>query len=60
MLIFFLFFASRLPPTDLEMVVPAHAVGKVMGKGGANIDNIRKVCFFSGEDLLLSIRLSLC
>lgn len=44
---FFFFFASRLPPpTDLEMVVPAHAVGKVMGKGGANIDNIRKVFFF--------------
>lgn len=28
------------------MVVPAHAVGKVMGKGGANIENIRKVGFF--------------
>jgi hypothetical protein len=25
------------------MVVPANAVGKVMGKGGANLANIRKV-----------------
>ncbi|WOG89673.1 hypothetical protein DCAR_0208911 [Daucus carota subsp. sativus] len=39
------------PPTDLEMVVPAHAVGKVMGKGGANIDNIRKL---SGADVDIS------
>ncbi|KAL8113229.1 hypothetical protein AgCh_020522 [Apium graveolens] len=39
------------PPTDLEMVVPAHAVGKVMGKGGANIDNIRKI---SGADVEIS------
>ncbi|KAA8519470.1 hypothetical protein F0562_013726 [Nyssa sinensis] len=31
------------PPSNLEMVVPAHAVGKVMGKGGANIANIRKI-----------------
>ncbi|KAK3041177.1 hypothetical protein RJ639_028656 [Escallonia herrerae] len=31
------------PPSMLEMVVPAHAVGKVMGKGGANIENIRKI-----------------
>lgn len=31
------------PPSTLEMVVPGHAVGKVMGKGGANIGNIRKV-----------------
>ncbi|GFY81490.1 RNA-binding KH domain-containing protein [Actinidia rufa] len=30
------------PPSTLEMIVPAHAVGKVMGKGGANIANIRK------------------
>ncbi|CDP18708.1 unnamed protein product [Coffea canephora] len=27
----------------LEMVVPAHAVGKVMGKGGMNLENIRKI-----------------
>jgi poly(rC)-binding protein 2/3/4 len=26
------------------MLVPANAVGKVIGKGGANIANIRKVC----------------
>ncbi|KAG8385264.1 hypothetical protein BUALT_Bualt03G0023900 [Buddleja alternifolia] len=31
------------PPSTLEMVIPAHAVGKVMGKGGSNIDNIRKI-----------------
>lgn len=32
------------PPTSaLEMVVPAQAVGKVMGKGGTNLDNIRKI-----------------
>ncbi|XP_028107312.1 KH domain-containing protein At4g18375-like [Camellia sinensis] len=31
------------PPSTFEMVVPAHAVGKVMGKGGANIANIRKI-----------------
>ncbi|KAI8023102.1 KH domain-containing protein [Camellia lanceoleosa] len=31
------------PPSTFEMVVPAHAVGKVMGKGGANIANIRPV-----------------
>ena len=38
---------SRLPPPDgSEMLIPAHAVGKVMGKGGANVDNIRKVIYF--------------
>ncbi|KAM1917624.1 hypothetical protein ACFX13_037202 [Malus domestica] len=31
------------PPSTLEMLVPANAVGKVMGKGGANIANIRKI-----------------
>lgn len=35
----------RLPPSASEMVIPGHAVGKVMGKGGANVDNIRKVIF---------------
>lgn len=40
-------YISRLPhATVLEMVVPAHALGKVMGKGGANLDNIRKVGYF--------------
>ncbi|KAF8413556.1 hypothetical protein HHK36_001547 [Tetracentron sinense] len=33
-----------LPPSStLEMSIPAKAVGKVMGKGGANIANIRKI-----------------
>ncbi|XP_052186824.1 KH domain-containing protein At4g18375-like isoform X2 [Diospyros lotus] len=38
-------YSSKLlpPPSTLEMIVPAHAVGKVMGKGGANIDNICKI-----------------
>nr|GMD54273.1 KH domain-containing protein At4g18375 isoform X1 [Ipomoea batatas]GMD87934.1 KH domain-containing protein At4g18375 isoform X1 [Ipomoea batatas]GMD93282.1 KH domain-containing protein At4g18375 isoform X1 [Ipomoea batatas]GMD93871.1 KH domain-containing protein At4g18375 isoform X1 [Ipomoea batatas] len=26
-----------------EVVIPAHAVGKVMGKRGTNMDNIRKI-----------------
>lgn len=34
----------RLPtPSTFDMVIPANAVGRVMGKGGANIANIRKV-----------------
>ncbi|KAK1368983.1 KH domain-containing protein [Heracleum sosnowskyi] len=37
--------------TVLEMVVPAHALGKVLGKGGANLDNIRKI---SGADIDIS------
>ncbi|XP_044460748.1 KH domain-containing protein At4g18375-like isoform X1 [Mangifera indica] len=41
-------FSSKLyggvPPTSaLEILVPANAVGKVMGKGGANLANIRKI-----------------
>ncbi|KAL2343397.1 hypothetical protein Fmac_004682 [Flemingia macrophylla] len=31
------------PPSVLDMVIPANAVGKVLGKGGANIANIRKI-----------------
>ncbi|KAE9591378.1 hypothetical protein Lal_00038578 [Lupinus albus] len=31
------------PPSTLEMLVPGNAVGKVLGKGGANIANIRKI-----------------
>ncbi|PQQ20455.1 KH domain-containing protein [Prunus yedoensis var. nudiflora] len=31
------------PPSTFEMLVPANAVGKVLGKGGANIANIRKI-----------------
>ncbi|KAL3616883.1 hypothetical protein CASFOL_039277 [Castilleja foliolosa] len=36
-------YAGLHPPSTLEMLVPAHAVGKVMGRGGTNIDNIRKI-----------------
>ncbi|KAJ6770075.1 RNA-BINDING KH DOMAIN-CONTAINING PROTEIN [Salix purpurea] len=36
-------YAGLPPPSTLEMLVPANAVGKVMGKGGANIANIRKI-----------------
>nr|GEV36241.1 auxin transport protein BIG [Tanacetum cinerariifolium] len=32
----------RLSSSALEMLVPGHAVGKVMGRGRANVDNIRK------------------
>ncbi|CAI0544993.1 unnamed protein product [Linum tenue] len=31
------------PPPTREMLVPANAVGRVLGKGGANIANIRKI-----------------
>ncbi|KAK4254561.1 hypothetical protein QN277_009925 [Acacia crassicarpa] len=31
------------PPSALEMLIPANAVGKVLGKGGTNIANIRKI-----------------
>ncbi|KAG6755064.1 hypothetical protein POTOM_040878 [Populus tomentosa] len=36
-------YAGLPPPSTLEMLVPANAVGKVIGKGGANIANIRKI-----------------
>ncbi|XAR72484.1 hypothetical protein NMG60_11019137 [Bertholletia excelsa] len=36
-------YGGLTPPSTLEMVVPAHAVGKVLGKSGANIANIRKI-----------------
>ncbi|GJS01772.1 uncharacterized mitochondrial protein-like protein [Tanacetum coccineum] len=32
----------KLPSSALEMLVPGHAVGNVMGRGRANVDNIRK------------------
>ncbi|KAD4982833.1 hypothetical protein R6Q59_002465 [Mikania micrantha] len=32
-----------LSSSSSEMLIPGHAVGKVMGKGGANVDNIRKI-----------------
>ena len=31
------------PPSTLDMLIPANVVGKVLGKGGENIANIRKV-----------------
>ncbi|GMN43200.1 hypothetical protein TIFTF001_012407 [Ficus carica] len=31
------------PPSAFEMLIPANAVGKVMGKGGANLANIQKI-----------------
>ncbi|KAL2474993.1 RNA-binding KH domain-containing protein [Abeliophyllum distichum] len=37
-------FYGGLPlPSTLEIIVPADAVGKVMGKGGINLENIRKI-----------------
>ncbi|GFP81168.1 kh domain-containing protein at4g18375 [Phtheirospermum japonicum] len=42
-------YAGLPPPSTLEMLVPAHAVGKVMGRGGTNIDNIRKISGASVE-----------
>ncbi|OVA14393.1 K Homology domain [Macleaya cordata] len=36
-------YAGLPPPSTLEILIPANAVGKVMGKGGANIANIRKI-----------------
>lgn len=36
----------RLPQsTTMEIRIPSNAVGKVMGRGGGNLDNIRRVCF---------------
>uniref|UniRef100_A0A9I9CR17 K Homology domain-containing protein n=1 Tax=Cucumis melo TaxID=3656 RepID=A0A9I9CR17_CUCME len=37
------------PPSSLEMLIPANAAGKVIGKGGANIANIRKHNSYSGQ-----------
>ncbi|WRX27139.1 K Homology domain [Theobroma cacao] len=31
------------PSSTLEILIPANAVGKVMGKGGLNLTNIRKI-----------------
>ncbi|KAK4488161.1 hypothetical protein RD792_003903 [Penstemon davidsonii] len=36
-------YAGFPPPSTLEMVIPAHTVGKVLGRGGMNIENIRKI-----------------
>lgn len=38
------FIRQRLSPASiLDMLIPANAVGKVLGRGGANVANIRKV-----------------
>ncbi|XP_057415852.1 KH domain-containing protein At4g18375-like isoform X2 [Lotus japonicus] len=36
-------YGSLPPPSTLDILIPANAVGKVLGKGGANIANIRKI-----------------
>ncbi|KAF3449954.1 hypothetical protein FNV43_RR06033 [Rhamnella rubrinervis] len=36
-------FGGLPAPSTFEMLIPANAVGKVMGKGGANLANIRKI-----------------
>ncbi|GJW54140.1 auxin transport protein BIG [Tanacetum coccineum] len=41
--------SSRLSSSALEMLVPGHAVGNVMGRGRANVDNIRKISEASVE-----------
>ncbi|GJS82611.1 DNA replication licensing factor MCM2 [Tanacetum coccineum] len=40
---------QRLSSSALEMLVPGHAVGNVMGRGRANVDNIRKISEASVE-----------
>lgn len=42
------------PPSALEMLIPANAAGKVIGKGGANIANIRKVGLLLSTSFFLS------
>lgn len=44
-ILLFICLLSRLPPYT-EMVIPSHALSKVMGKGGTNLENIRKVSLF--------------
>ncbi|GJV49740.1 auxin transport protein BIG [Tanacetum coccineum] len=39
----------KLSSSALEMLVPGHAVGNVMGRGRANVDNIRKTSEASVE-----------
>ncbi|GMH28004.1 hypothetical protein Nepgr_029847 [Nepenthes gracilis] len=36
-------YAGLAPPLTLEILIPANAVHKVMGKGGANMENIRQI-----------------
>ncbi|GJR61243.1 reverse transcriptase domain-containing protein [Tanacetum coccineum] len=40
---------KELSSSALEMLVPGHAVGNVMGRGRANVDNIRKISEASVE-----------
>ncbi|KAI4371812.1 hypothetical protein MLD38_010116 [Melastoma candidum] len=39
------------PPSTLEILIPANAVSKVLGRAGANLDNIRKI---SGASVVVS------
>lgn len=46
--LFPVYYIHRLPQsTTMEIRIPSNAVGKVMGKGGGNLDNIRRVCFMN-------------
>ncbi|GJU82155.1 retrovirus-related pol polyprotein from transposon TNT 1-94 [Tanacetum coccineum] len=40
---------TKMSSSALEMLVPGHAVGNVMGSGRANVDNIRKISEASVE-----------
>ncbi|GJZ37717.1 KH domain-containing protein [Tanacetum coccineum] len=40
---------KKLSSSALEMLVPSHTVGKVMGRGRANVDNIHKISGASVE-----------
>ncbi|KAF9588999.1 hypothetical protein IFM89_017678 [Coptis chinensis] len=44
-------YAGLLTPSTAEMLIPANAVGKVMGRGGGNLANIRKI---SGANIEVS------
>ncbi|GLU14008.1 hypothetical protein SLE2022_306040 [Rubroshorea leprosula] len=37
------FYGGLPSPSTLEILIPANAVGRVIGKGGANLSNIRKI-----------------
>ncbi|GKA29060.1 auxin transport protein BIG, partial [Tanacetum coccineum] len=43
------FHGSILSSSALEMLVPGHEVGNVMGEGRGNVDNIRKISKASVE-----------
>ncbi|KAF6167518.1 hypothetical protein GIB67_031719 [Kingdonia uniflora] len=36
-------YSGLQPPATLEMLIPSNAVGKVLGKSGSNLANIRKI-----------------